>query len=331
MTTPNFATLLQNFFTRRLMQQKQVSPHTVASYRDTFRLLLRFAEQRLKKPPSRLSLDEIDAPFIGTFLHDLEKTRGIVPRSRNLRLTAIRSFFHFAAFEAPDHSAMIQRVLAIPGKRYTRKQVHFLTRAEAAALLAVPDQKTWSGRRDHALLLVALQTGLRVSELTSLQHQDIVFGPGAHVRVTGKGRKERCTPITKQTASVLRMWMRRHSASETATLFPNARGGRLSADGVQYILSKHLDAARQRCGTLQRKHVTPHVLRHTTAMELLQAGVDRTVIALWLGHESIETTQIYLEANLSMKEAALAKTSPNRTAVKRYRPEDAMLTFLKNL
>jgi site-specific recombinase XerD len=191
MTTPNFATLLQNFFTRRLMQQKQVSPHTVASYRDTFRLLLRFAEQRLKKSPSRLSVDEIDAPFIGTFLHELEKTRGVVARSRNLRRTAIRSFFHFAAFEAPDHSAMIQRVLAIFGKRYTRKQVHFLTRAEATALLAVPDQETWSGRRDHALLLVALQTGLRVSELTSLQYQDVVFGTGAHVRVTGKGRKER--------------------------------------------------------------------------------------------------------------------------------------------
>src|SRR5215510_14452239 len=291
-SAPSLAVLLENFFTQRLMKQRQASSHTISSYRDTFRLLLQFARKRLGKTPSRLTLEEIDAPLIVAFLEEMEKSRGISPRSRNLRLTAIRSFFHYAALEAPAQSAQIQRVLAIPGKRHIRALVHFLTRPEVNALLAAPDQHTWSGRRDHALLLVALQTGLRSSELTGIERQEVTLGTGAHIHVVGKGRKERCVPLTKQTVAVLQSWLREPVRGKTQTLFPSARGVRLSADGLQYLLAKHTAVAREACPSLQQKQVTPHVLRHTTAMELLQAGVDRAVIALWLGHESVETTQI---------------------------------------
>jgi site-specific recombinase XerD len=222
-------------------------------------------------------------------------------------------------------------VLAIPGKRHTRALVHFLTRLEVDALLAAPDQRTWAGRRDHAFLLTAVQTGLRLSELTGLQQPDVTLGTGAHLRVVGKGRKERCTPLSKQTVAVLHAWLREPARGDTHTLFPNARGGRLSADGVQYIVAKHTAVAGQTCPSLQQKRVTPHVLRHTTAMELLQAGVDRAVIALWLGHESVETTQIYLQANLALKEEILAKTTPPDGQPGRYRPEDPLLAFLKSL
>jgi site-specific recombinase XerD len=330
-SAPSLATLLEGYFTQRLMKQRQVSPHTISSYRDTFRLLLQFAQDRLRRPPSRLSLEDIDAPLIVGFLDELERNRGIAPRSRNLRLTAIRSFFHYAALESPAHSAQIQRVLAIPGKRHTRTLVQFLTRPELDALLAVPDKGTWLGRRDYALLLVAVQTGLRLSELTGLQRQDLTLGTGAHLRVIGKGRKERCVPLTKQTVAVLKAWLREPAKNKTETLFPNARGGRLSADGVQHLLAKHTAAACKTCPSLQQKRVTPHVLRHTMAMELLQAGVDRAVIALWLGHESVETTQIYLEANLAMKEEILAKTTPIKGHPGRYRPDDQLLAFLKSL
>ena len=330
-STPSLAILLERFFTQRLMQQRQASPHTISSYRDTFRLLLVFTQQRLRKPPSRLALTDIDAPLIVAFLAEMEQSRGIAPRSRNLRLTAIRSFFQYAAFEAPAQSAQIQRVLAIPGKRYTRAVVSFLTRPEVDALLATPDQRTWSGRRDHAFLLTAVQTGLRLSELTGLQQQDVTLGTGAHLRVVGKGRKERCTPLSKQTVAVLQAWLREPARGDTHTLFPNARGGRLSADGVQYILAKHTAVACQTCPSLQQKRVTPHVLRHTMAMELLQAGVDLAVIALWLGHESVETTQIYLQANLALQEEILAKTTPPEGKPGRYRPDDQLLAFRKSL
>jgi site-specific recombinase XerD len=330
-SSATLAALLERFFTQRLMNQRQASPHTISSYRDTFRMLLQFAQQRLHKSPARLSFEEIDAPLIAAFLNDLEKGRGISVRSRNLRLTAIRSFFHYAAYEEPSHAAQIQRVLAIPGKRHTRALVHFLSRPEIDALLAVPDQETWFGRRDHALMLLAVQTGLRLSEMTSLQRHDVVLGTGAHVRCLGKGRKERCTPLAKTTVAVLSAWLREPPKRNTEVLFPNATGGRLSSDSVADLLSKHVALACESCPSLRKKHVTPHVLRHSMAMGLLQAGVDRAVIALWLGHESVETTQIYLEANLAMKEEILAKTTPPGGLPGRYRPGDELLAFLQNL
>jgi site-specific recombinase XerD len=330
-TTPSLASLLERFFTQRLMQQRQASPHTISSYRDTFRLLLKFVQQRLHTPPAQLAFETIDAPLIVAFLNHLEKHRGLSARSRNLRLTAIHSFFRYAAFEVPEHAAQIQRVLAIPSKRFTRTQVHFLTRPEVKALLAAPDQRTWFGRRDHAFLLVAAQTGLRQSEMTGLKRDDVTIGTGAHVRVIGKGRKERCVPLAKPTVAILKAWLREPARGDGQILFPNPRGTRLSPDGVHYLLVRHVNAATKVCPSLKGKRVTVHVLRHTMALDLLQEGVDRSVIALWLGHESVETTQIYLEATLAMKERALAKTKPLKGKFKRYRPGDQLVAFLNNL
>jgi site-specific recombinase XerD len=330
-TSASFAPLLERFFIQRLMQQRQVSPHTISSYRDTFRQFLKFAQERLHKPPSRMDLKEIDAPLIIAFLDDLERRQGVSVRSRNLRLTAIHSFFRYAALEAPDHSAQIQRVLAIPSKRFTRMLINFLTRAEVDALLAAPDQHTWSGRRDHAFLLVAVQTGLRLSEMTGLKREDLVLGAGAHVRVIGKGRKERCSPVTRSTRAVLKSWLHEPQRGEGDLLFPSARGGRLSVHGVQYLINKHRETASRTCSSLNKKRITVHCLRHTMAMDLLQSGVPRSVIALWLGHESVETTQIYLEATLAMKERALAKTTPLHGKAGRFRPTDQLLAFLNSL
>lgn len=330
-TANNFSTLLEGFFTRRLMQQQQASAHTISSYRDTFRLFLRFAHAHLGTRPNELKFEQFDAPLITTFLAELEDKRGVSARSRNLRLSGIRSFFQYAAFELPDHSAQIQRVLAIPSKRCTRTQVCHLARPEVEALLAAPDQSTWSGRRDHALLLLAVQTGLRLSELTGLGRADVRLGTGAHVHVLGKGRKERCTPLTKQTHATLRSWMHIDLSPEATVVFPSVRGSRLSADGVQYLLAKHVATATSACPSLAIKRVSPHVLRHTTAMELLHAGVDRSVIAMWLGHESLETTQIYLDADLTLKEQVLGKTTPHEGAPSRYRPDDQLMAFLNAL
>jgi site-specific recombinase XerD len=330
-SSTSLAPLLERFFTQRLMQQRQASPHTISSYRDTFRLLLTFVQERLHTSPARLTFEAIDAPLVATFLDHVEKHRGLSVRSRNLRLTAIHSFFRYAAFEAPAHAAQIQRVLAIPSKRFTRTLVHFLTRPEVEALLAAPDQRTWFGRRDHAFLLVAVQTGLRLSEMTGLTREDVTLGIGAHVRVIGKGRKERCTPLAKPTVAVLKTWLRESSRGDGRVLFPNARGTRLSPDGVHYLMVKHSMAAAKACPSLNDKRVTVHVLRHTMALDLLQAGVDRSVIALWLGHESVETTQIYLEATLAMKEQALARTTPLNGRPGRYRPGDQLLGFLSSL
>lgn len=327
----SLAVLLERFFAQRLMQQRQASPHTISSYRDTFAQFLKFTEQRLQQAPSRLGFHQIDAPLITAFLDHLEKHQGISIRSRNLRLTALRSFFRFAAFEAPAHSAQIQRVLAIPSKRFTRTLVQFLTRAEVDALLAAPDQSTWLGRRDHAFILLAVQTGLRLSEMTALKREDIILGAGAHVRVIGKGRKERCTPVARSTLAVLKAWLREPQRGDGQVLFPNIHGQRLSVHGVQYLLNKHRVTASAACPSLKHKRVTVHRLRHTMAMDLLQADVDRSVIALWLGHERLETTQIYLEATVAMKEKALAKTSPPHGKPGRYKPGDRLLQFLKSL
>jgi site-specific recombinase XerD len=294
-------------------------------------MLLKFVQQRLRTPPAQLALQAVDAPLIVQFLDHLENHRKLSVRSRNLRLTAIHSFFRYAAFEAPAHAAQIQRVLAIPSKRFTRRQVHFLTRPEVKALLAAPDQRTWFGRRDHAFLLLAAQTGLRQSELTGLTRDDLTLGPGAHVRVIGKGRKERCVPLAKPTRAVLKTWLREPPRGDGQVLFPNLRGTPLSADAVHYLLLRHVKAASKICSSLNRKRVTIHVLRHTMALDLLQGGVDRSVIALWLGHESVETTQIYLEATLAMKEKALEKAGPLKGKFCRYRPGDHLMGFLNNL
>ena len=330
-TLGSFPGLLEAFFTDRLMRQRQASPHTIASYRDTFRLLLGFASPRLKKIPSALSLDDLDAPLIGAFLDHLETARGISARSRNVRLAAIHSFFKYASFQQPAYSALIQRVLAMPSKRYDKSAIEFLSRSEIDALIASPDQRTWIGRRDRALVLLAVQSGLRVSELVGLRCQDVVLDSGAHVRCQGKGRKERCTPLRKEAVTVLRAWLREQNSPPASPLFPNMRGGQLSRDAVEDLLAKHVHTASLRCPSLKQKRVSPHVLRHTAAMDLLQHGVDRSVIALWLGHESIETTQMYLHANLELKEAALARTAPLNVRAGRYRPGDRLLAFLKGL
>lgn len=327
----DFPALLQQFFTQRLMQQRQASAHTIASYRDSFRLLLRFAQQQLGVAPHRLRFEQIDAPFVAAFLDNLQASRGISAASRNLRLTAIRSFFRFASFEMPTHAAQIQRVLAIPSKRCTRAQIGFLTREEVDALLRAPDRHTRCGRRDLALILLAVQTGLRLSELTGLRRDAVSLDAGAHVRVLGKGRKERVTPLARATANAMRAWLREIPNDADAIVFPSVRGTRLSADAVQHLIARHVEYAGKSCPSLRAKRVTPHVLRHTAAMELLQAGVERSVIALWLGHESIETTQIYLDADLELKQAALAKVAPHASHVRRFRPDDHLLAFLKAL
>jgi site-specific recombinase XerD len=328
---PTFASLLQSFFTDRLLSQRNASPHTIASYRDTFRLLLAFAQKKLRKLPTTVTLEDLDAPFIGRFLDQLETSRGNTPRSRNIRLAAIHSFFKYVTLEDPSRSALAQRVLAIPCKRYKTKPIDFLTRPEIEALLAAPDPKTWMGRRDRTLLLVAAQTGLRASELIGLCCQDVAFGTGAHVRCTGKGRKQRCTPLRKDAVAALRAWLRERHGQPADALFPNARGQPLSHDGLAYLLAKHVAIARRGCASLVNKRVSPHVLRHSLAMDLLQHGVDRSVIALWLGHETMDTVQVYLHANIELKEQALAKTKPFNGQPGRYRPDDQLLAFLQGL
>ncbi|MCP3733241.1 site-specific integrase [Sphingomonas sp. MG17] len=329
---PLLPMLIERFFTQRLIHQRNASPHTVASYRDTFRLLFRFAQRTLNKPPSSLDLVDLDAPFVIAFLEDLAASRIIGVATRNLRLTAIRAFFRFIAFEEPAYSAQIQRILAIPGKLHEKREVHFLSRAEIEAILAAPDRLTWLGRRDYTLLLLAVQTGLRLSELTSLDRDAVTLGAVSHVLCLGKGRKERRTPLTRHTRTALRVWLKEPVRGGASALFPNMHGGRLSPDAVQFLLAKHVRSARERCPSLYHKRVSPHVLRHTAAMELLQAGVDISVIALWLGHESIQTTQAYLHAHIALKTAALAKLQPlhSRRAA-RFEPEDQLLAFLDAL
>ena len=327
----DFPGILQSFFTNRLMAQRRASPHTIASYRDTFRLLLQFARKHLGRSASHIKFGDLNTTFIGAFLDDLERSRRNGVRSRNLRMAVIRSFFRYASMEAPQHAGLIQQVLAIPSKRQEQRLVGFLTRAEIDALLSAPNRNTWVGRRDHALLLMAIQTGLRLSEITNLGQNDVVLGRGAHVHCQGKGRKERCTPLAKTTVSTLAEWIREQRGAGTLILFPSIRGGRLSSDAVQHLVAKYSAIARRTCSTLKGKHVTPHLLRHTAAMELLQAGVDRAVIALWLGHESVETTQIYLDADLALKEQALNKVSPIETRKARFRPDDDLMAFLKRL
>ena len=325
------ATTLQAFFTDRLIRQRQVSPNTLQAYRDTLRLLLVFASERHGKAPAKLEFDDLDAPLIGGFLDHLEHDRKNSVRTRNARLAAIRSLFRYAALRHPEHAATIERVLAIPPKRFERRLVTYLTEEEIEALLAAPDRTTWVGRRDTALFGLAVQTGLRASELIGLRCSNVHLGSGAHVSCNGKGRKERITPLTTSTVAVMRAWLDERKGLPGDPLFPTRTGRTLSRDALEHRLAEYVEDAAAACPSLSRKRVTMHVLRHSAAMRLLQAGIDTSVIALWLGHEQIETTQIYLHADLEIKERALAKTTPIETKPGRFRPSDTLLAFLEAL
>jgi integrase/recombinase XerD len=325
------APALQAYFTQRLITQRSSSPETIAAYRDAFRLLLRFAEQQTGKQPFELDIDDLDAPLIGSFLKHLEDDRGNSPRTRNARLGAIHSFYRFAALEHPEHAHTIARVMAIPTKRHERNTVTYLDRDEIAALLATPDKRTWLGRRDHALLTLMVQTGVRVSELTSLRVGDVHLGTGSHIRVLGKGRKRRATTLTGETVKILRAWLKERYGQPEEPLFPTRQGRALSRYTVGVIVAKHTATATTACPSLQGKRVTPHTLRHTNAMLLRAKGVDIATIALWLGHESTQTTHIYEHADPKLKEQAIARTAPLGTKPGRYRPSDELLAFLEAL
>lgn len=325
------APTLQAFFTDRLMSQLQASRHTVAAYSDSFRLLLRFAAHQTGKQPCALDVGDIDAPLVAAFLDHLERNRHNTVRTRNNRLAAIHSLFGYAAWRHPEHAAVIQRVLAIPPKRFERNIVTFLTEEEADALLVSCDRTTWTGRRDHAMLVLTIQTGLRISELLSLTCGDIIVGTGAHVHCVGKGRKERRTPLLPLTVSVLRVWLTERNGTPAEPLFPTITGSPLSRDAIEHRIAHYTARTGQSCPSIRAKRVTAHTLRHTAAMRLLLAGVDVTVIALWLGHEQIATTGIYLHADMSQKERAIARTNPVGTKPGRYRAPDAALAFLESL
>jgi integrase/recombinase XerD len=325
------APVLQAFFTDRLIAQRRASGHTIAGYRCTFRLLLGFATAKTGKRPSALDIADLDAPLIAAFLDHLEDDRHNTVRTRNWRLAAIHSLFSYAALHHPEHAAVIQRVLAIPAKRHQRRLLTWLTEPEVDALLTAPDRATWTGRRDHAMLVLAIQTGLRISELITLTHADINLGAGAHVHCIGKGRKERATPLTTLTVAVLRGWLTEYAGKPHDPLFPTRTGTRLSHDAIEHRLAGYLAIARTNCPSLRGKQVTMHTLRHTAAMRLLHAGIDIAVIALWLGHEQIATAQIYLHADMNQKERAIARVTPPGTAPGRYRPPDPLLAFLDGL
>ena len=331
MSTATFPTLLQRFFTERLCTQMEASPNTIAGYRDTFRLLLRFASQLRSKTPTQMRIEDLDAALVGDFLVHVETARRNSARSRNTRLAAIRSFFRFVAMNEPAYALHCQRILAIPSKRYVRRVVEFLDQTEMDALLAAPDRSTWVGRRDHAILLLGLQTGLRVSELINLRCQDLVHGTGAHIWCEGKGRKQRCTPLRRETVKILDAWLKERAGSDGDPMFPSIRGDRLSRDAMEHMVQKYAASASTACSTLNGRRVSPHVLRHSTAMELHQNGVDPSVIALWLGHESVETVQVYTHADLRLKEKALARVTATTPTTNRYRPDDALLAFLESL
>lgn len=327
----SLAPLLQAFFTDRLMTQRAATPHTIASYRDTFKLLLGYIHAQTGKLPSQLDLADLDAAAIGGFLTHLQTARGNSAATRNNRLAAIHSLFRYAALQTPEHLHMISRVLAIQAKRTATTIISYLTSAELDALLAAPDRLTWHGRRDHTLLVLAAQTGLRVSELTGLTIDDVHLGTGAHVYCRGKGRKDRCTPLTSHTTGILTQWLAERHAPGTAPLFCTRRGTPMSSDAVTRLTGKYANMAATAFPSLTARKITPHTLRHTAAMNLLHAGVDITIIALWLGHESPTTTRIYLHADMALKENAIARTSPPSTGATRYKAPDDLLTFLDQL
>jgi integrase/recombinase XerD len=325
------APILQGFFTDKLIRQRQAGPNTIAAYRDTCRLLVQFASRTTGVAPSQLDIADVDARLITAFLTHLETDRANSVVTRNARLAAIRSLFRYAALQAPEHADHISRVLGIPPKRCDRAVVCFLTATEIDALLAAPDRSTWLGRRDHALMLLACQTGLRVSELIGLTRGDVHLGTGAHVCCHGKGRKDRATPLTTQTVAALRVWLAEHGGQDHDPLFMTSRGHPLSRDAVEKLVAKHAAHAATNCPSIAAKHVTPHTLRHSAAMALLHAGIDTSVIALWLGHDDPSSTQAYLHADMTIKEKALARIQPPSTTPGRYRATDTLLAFLDNL
>ena len=325
------APTLQAFFTDRLIGQRGASPYTIAGYRDTWRLLLAFASQHTGRNPCQLDIADFDAPLVAAFLDHLEHGRGNSPRTRNNRLAAIRSLFAWAALRHPEHAATIARVLAITPKRYQRNLVTYLTPGETGALAAACDKKTWTGRRDHALIVLAAQAGLRISELAALTTADITLGTGTHVHTVGKGRKERRTPLLPATVAVLRAWIAERRGAPGDPLFPTSTGRPLSRDAIERRITLHAGTAARTCPSLRTKHVTAHTLRHSCAMNLLQSGNDIAVIALWLGHEQVSTTSIYLHADMSQKERAIARTTPPNVTPGRYRPPDSLLAFLEAL
>jgi len=327
----SLAPTLQAYMTDRLIRQRQASPHTVAAYRDAFKLLLAFAERYTGKPPSKLNVADLDAPLIGAFLEHLETGRGNSVRTRNARLAAIHSLFRYAALRHPEDAAVIQRVLAIPPKRFDSSLVTYFSEKEIDALLAAPDQATWTGRRDRAMLALACQTGLRASELISLTAGDVHLGTGAHVSCTGKGRRQRITPLTASTAKLLQAWIAERGGLAADPLFPTRHGTPLSRDALERRLAKYAAAAARSCPALAGKRVSPHVMRHSAAMRLVNAGVDIATVALWLGHQNVATTQIYVHADLALKEQALARTAPKGIPPGRYRPPDKLLAFLEGL
>jgi integrase/recombinase XerD len=325
------APALQAFFTERLITQRNASPQTIAAYRDTFKLLLRFAHEQTGKQPFQLDIEHLDAPLIGAFLTHLEQVRGNSPRTRNARLGAIHSFYRFAALEHPEHAHTIARVMAIPTKRHERNTLCYLDLEEITALLAAPDLDTWLGRRDHALLILMIQTGVRVSELVGLRVRDVHLGTGPHIRVTGKGRKKRATTLTGETVAVMSAWLTEPRGQPDEPLFPTGQGRPLSRYTVGAIVSRHAATAADTCPSLRAKRVTPHTLRHTNAMLLRAKGVDIATIALWLGHESTQTTHIYEHADPALKEQAIERTAPLGVKPGRYRPSDTLLAFLESL
>jgi site-specific recombinase XerD len=325
------APTVQAYFTERLLTQRNLSPRTIASYRDTFRLLLSFASERTGKQPCELDIDDLDAPLIGAFLTHLEQDRGNSIRTRNNRLAAIHSFAKYAALRHPEHLATIGRVLAIPTKRYQQNTVSYLQLEEIKALLAAPDRSTWLGRRDHALMLTMVLTGVRVTELVTLTLGDVSLSTGAHIKVEGKGRKRRTVTLTPETVAVLHQWLRERQGQPEDPLFPTRQGGMLSRHTVSLLISKHAATAADRSPSINGKRITPHTLRHTNAMLLRAGGIDLATIALWLGHEQIQTTRIYEHADPALKEQAVARLAPLGTKPGRYRPSDALLAFLDSL
>jgi site-specific recombinase XerD len=322
---------MQMFFTERLAKQRQASPATVRSYRNTFKLLLRFVHGRTGKAPSALDWEDLPAEVVSAFLDHLETDRDNVARSRNARLAALRSLFRYAALRHPEHAQLIARVLAIPQKRFDKAIVAFLEPKEVEALLAAPDPGRWEGRRDRALMSLAVQTGLRLSELTGLNCGDVVLGSGAHVRCNGKGRKQRCVPLTTANVTALRVWLQERGGLRDEPLFPTRTGRRLSDDAVEARLTIYKPVAAKGCPSLAAKTLTPHVLRHTCAMTLLREGVDVAVIALWLGHADIRSTDPYLHADMTIKERALARMTTPSSPPGRYRPVDSLIAFLESL